>query len=88
MAYHEGPQAPVPQVHPNAQNPRNPPTGQNPQIPLQTKIHRILHLLKIPFMPNAPQATEVPCMPQLNWSHFKPEYSGKPDEEEMQKYTY
>ena len=33
-----------------------------------------------PFVPNAPQAPKIPCVPQLNWSHFKPEYSGKPDE--------
>ena len=32
-----------------------------------------------PFVPNAPQAVEIPCVPQLNWSHFKPKYSGKLD---------
>ena len=32
-------------------------------------------------MPNAPQAPGIPCVPQLNWSHFKPEYSGKPDKD-------
>ena len=32
-------------------------------------------------MPNAPVAPAVPQRPQLNWSHFKPEYAGKPDED-------
>ena len=32
-------------------------------------------------MPNAPQAMQIPHVPQLNWSHFKPKYSGKPDED-------
>ena len=48
MGDHEGPQTPVPQAHPNAQNPQNPPADQYPQNPLKTRIHRILHLLKIP----------------------------------------
>ena len=34
-----------------------------------------------PFMSNAPLAPVVPQRPQLNWSHFKPEYAGKPDED-------
>ena len=34
----------------------------------------------------APQATQqpaqqVPHMPQLNWSHYRPEFSGKPEED-------
>ena len=32
-------------------------------------------------MPNAPVSPAVPQRPQLNWSHFKPEYTGKPDED-------
>ena len=32
-------------------------------------------------MPNAPMMLVVPPRPQLNWSHFKPEYTGKPDED-------
>ena len=32
-------------------------------------------------MPNVPVAPAVPQRPQLNWSHFKPEYTGKPDED-------
>ena len=34
-----------------------------------------------PFAPNAPQALERLCMPQLNWSYFKFKYSGKPDKD-------
>ena len=33
-----------------------------------------------PFLPNAPLVPELP-RPQLNWSHFKPEYAGKPDKD-------
>ena len=33
------------------------------------------------FMPNAPLVPEAPQRPQLNCSHFKPEYVGKPDED-------
>ena len=32
-------------------------------------------------MPNTPVAPAVPQRPQLNWSHFKPECTGKPDED-------
>ena len=38
-----------------------------------------------PQAPQAPQAQQptqqVQHMPQLNWSHFKPEFSGKPEED-------
>ena len=34
-----------------------------------------------PFLPNAPIAPGVPQRPQLNWSHFKPKYAGKPEED-------
>ena len=30
-------------------------------------------------MPNAPVVPAAPQRPQLNWSHFNPEYTGKPD---------
>ena len=69
----------VPQAPPTAQGaqgplaPQNPPPPQKPQIPL---------------VPNAPQAPNVPQVLQqpaphvslLNWSHFKPKFSGKADE--------
>ena len=34
-------------------------------------------------MPLAPEAQHLPTphVPLLNWSHFKPKYSGKPDED-------
>ena len=31
-------------------------------------------------MPNAPLPPAEPQRPHLNWSHFKPKYAGKPDE--------
>ena len=34
-----------------------------------------------PFLPNAPFVPEAPQRPQLNWSHFKPEFAGKPEED-------
>ena len=34
-----------------------------------------------PFLPNALTAPGVPQRQQLNWSHFKPEYAGKPEED-------
>ena len=33
------------------------------------------------FLPNASIAPGVPKKPQLNLSHFKPEYAGKPEED-------
>ena len=76
MADKEGPIAPAPQGGPN-QDPnqnqnQNPPPNQNPQNPPPPLN---------PFAPNAPQALDILCVPQLNWSHFKPKYSGKPDED-------
>ena len=67
----EGPQTPVPQEA------HDPPALQNPPFP-QNPNNSII--------PNAPQALEAPHpyalhMSPLNWSHFKPEYSGKPDED-------
>ena len=32
-------------------------------------------------MPNTPVVPAVPQRPQLNWSHFKLKYAGKPDED-------
>ena len=72
MADEEGPQAPVPQTAQNPQHPQNPPADQNPQN---------LPPLQILFVPNGPQAPDILHIPSLNWSHFKPKYSGKPDED-------
>ena len=34
-----------------------------------------------PFLPNTPIAPGTPQRSQLNWSHFKPEFAGKPEED-------
>ena len=34
-----------------------------------------------PFLPNSPIALGAPQRPQLNWSHFKLEFAGKPEED-------
>ena len=57
-----------PALHQN-QNPPPDENAQNPPPPLN------------PFMPNAPVVPVMPQRLQLNWSHFKPEYTGKPDED-------
>ena len=69
MADEEGPQAP-----PVAQGAQDPPAPQNPPPP------------PIPLVPQAPHAPQVPQqpvlhMPPLNWSHFKPKFSGKTDKD-------
>ena len=74
MADEEGPQAPVPQGAHDPLVPQDPPPPQNPQIPI------------IPNAPQVPPALEAlhPLTPHvllLNWSHFKPEYSRKPDKD-------
>ena len=75
----EGPVLP-PNQNPNQnlnQNPnqapdQTPPPNQNPQNPPPPLN---------PFMSDVPIALEAPQRLQLNWSHFKPEYAGKPDED-------
>ena len=57
---------------PNQPPNQNPPPSRDPQgapPPLN------------PLMLNAPLAPAEPLRPQLNWSHLKPEYAGKPDED-------
>ena len=34
-----------------------------------------------PAQPNLTQPMQSAHVPQLNWSHFKPEFAGKPDED-------
>ena len=34
-----------------------------------------------PFLPNNPLAPGPPLRPQLNWSHFKPEFEGRSEED-------
>ena len=72
MADVEGPVLPPnqnqnqnPNQNPNQVPDQNMPPNQNPLPPLN------------PLMPNAPLGPEAPQRPQLNWSHFKPEYAGR-----------
>ena len=74
MADEEGPQVPAPQGAHDPLAPQDPPPPQNP------------HATLIPNAPQAPPALELPHvppphMPLLNRSHFKPEYSKKPDKD-------
>ena len=69
------------------------PDEEGPQAPhpkelMNLQLHKIPHPSnpQVPIVPNAPQApialhVLLPQMPQLNWSHFKPKYSGKPDKD-------
>ena len=66
-----------PQVAQGAHNspaPQNPPPPQNPQIPLIPNAPQVPPELEAPHL-------STPLVPLLNWSHFKPQYSGKPDED-------
>ena len=79
MADKEDPQAPQSQGACDPLTSQNPPLHPNPQNPSPP------HNPQIPIVPNVPQAPEAPHLPTphvplLNWSHFKPKYSGKPDE--------
>ena len=71
MAEPEGPQAPpIPEGAPDPQAPQDPPA---------------------PSAPHAPQVFQAPQQPillmlPLDWSHFKPKFSRKPDK--MQKHIY
>ena len=71
MADEEGPQAPAPQGANEPPAPQDPSPPQNPQVPIVPNV---------PLALIAPQAP-APHIPQLDWSHFKSEYSGKPDED-------
>ena len=66
MAKPEGPPAP-----PIAEGALDPLAPQGPPAPL------------VPQAPNAIQVPPqpVPHIPPCNWSHFKPEFTGKPDED-------
>ena len=75
MADDQGPLAPP--IVQGAQDPLDPqdlPPPQNPPIP---------PVPQIPHVPQVPQVSQQPIlhMPSLNWSHFKPKFSGKPDED-------
>ena len=65
MADAEPPAPPVPPAAPAPQAP------QAPQHPIQ-----------LPIAPDQPvPAQPIQHMPQLTWSHFKPELSGKPEKD-------
>ena len=51
-----------------------------PQLPLQPQ-HCLPHLLYNPPVHPAPHPIQPGTISQLNWSHFKPESTGKPDED-------
>ena len=69
MARPEGPRAPLIPV-----GIQDPPTPQDLPAPPAPPA---------PHTPQAPQVLQqpVPHMPLLNWSHLKPEFSGKPYED-------
>ena len=48
-----------------------------PKITIKDKTHPPHN----PFLPNAPIAPGAPQRPQFNWSHFKPRFAGKPEED-------
>ena len=75
MADKQGPQAP-----PIAQGAQDPPAPQDPQPPQNPQIPPV-H--QAPHVPQALQVLQQPTqhMPPLNWSHFKPTFSRKPDED-------
>ena len=53
------------------EGPQAPPALQGAHDPLAPQVPPALEALHLP----------APHVPLLNWSHFKPEYSGKPDED-------
>ena len=66
---------------------QNPPPNQVPnqvpnQIPNQVpnQFPNLAQPPLNPFLPNVLAAPGLQPRPQLNWSHFKPKYAGKPDE--------
>ena len=74
MADKEGPQAPVAQGAHDPPPPQDPLPPQKPQIPLIPNAPQVPPVPEVPHLP-------TPHVPLLNWSHFKPKYSRKPDED-------
>ena len=57
--------------------PPAPPAAPAPQVP--QALQQPVQPVKPPVAPDQPVPTQaILLMPQLNWSHFKPEFSGKP----------
>ena len=48
--------------------------------PVQLPVPPI-QLIVLPAQPIPTQLIQPVSMPQFNWSHFKPEFAGKPDED-------
>ena len=74
MADKESSQAPTPQGAHDPPAPQNSPPSQFPLVPLIPKFPQVPPALEAPHLP-------TPLVALLNWSHFKPKYSRKPDED-------
>ena len=61
------------------QDPNQVPDQVPSQIPNQVSNQNLPSLN--PFLPNASIAPGAQPRPQLNWSHFKPKFAGKQDED-------
>ena len=75
-----------PQTPPIAQGAQDPLAPQDPLVPQDHPPPQNPQILPVPQAPHVPQAPQVPQQPvlhmsPLNWSHFKPKFSGKPDED-------
>ena len=55
------------------------PAPNPPPAPVQAA--QAAQAAQAPETPQAPQAPQGQQLVQLNWSYFKPEFSGKPDED-------
>ena len=65
-----------PVINPDSNGEDNQEPNQYPdQVPNQNSLPLN------PFFPNALIVPGAPTRPQLNWSHFKPEFAGKPDKD-------
>ena len=69
------PEAPAP----NQPAPANP-VGPNPPVPKQPVLHQPVPNQPAPMQP-ALAAPQIIHQQELNWSHFKPEFAGRPDED-------
>ena len=84
MAKEEGPQVlPVPQGAHDPLAPHNPKLPPDPQNPPPSQNPQMFLLPNAPQVPPAPEGLHLSTLhlPLLNWSHFKPEYSRKPDKD-------
>ena len=52
-----------------------------PQLPPVTPPAPPEQMIVPPIQPIPPQPLQPAHIPQLNWLHFKPEFTGKPDED-------